>query len=368
MKSAKNDTSKEFSWKTILAYLKGERKGKAAHEIEKAASEDPFLADALEGYEEFGDECETSKNLREIENYIAYRKSQEKGSNKSGNRILAIAASFAVLISASLWVWFSLFDQVQNDSVVEIPQTSESEQRDEIMGDPALENIIEESEINSEEEKIDDVIEIEPEKNKSITQRSEQSIPVRLDESEVSKPKMSRSAASVAYESKANISDEKTDTDKLIERILEMEKEFWQVQNVNSMALNNISSDLMDDEAAAPAPEAAELMKEEKTSKKSKAGRSMAAGAAASERKSEEQEPIENLAMSPEEMIDSLMLGKMIERDDSISNNSENYLLIGISKLYEKDTLEAINKLKKAIPRSDSQRILIDSLLLQLNR
>jgi len=36
----------------LLTYIQGKRKGKEAHRIEKEAMRDPFLADALEGYDE----------------------------------------------------------------------------------------------------------------------------------------------------------------------------------------------------------------------------------------------------------------------------------------------------------------------------
>ena len=38
----------------LLDYIRGARKGKEAHRLEKEAMRDPFLADALEGYSRVG--------------------------------------------------------------------------------------------------------------------------------------------------------------------------------------------------------------------------------------------------------------------------------------------------------------------------
>ena len=49
----------------LLAYIQGKRKGKEAHRIEKEAMRDPFLADALEGYDEVkADHAERIAHLR----------------------------------------------------------------------------------------------------------------------------------------------------------------------------------------------------------------------------------------------------------------------------------------------------------------
>jgi len=49
----------------LLAYIQGNRRGKEAHRIEKEAMRDPFLADALEGFDEVqGDHMAQITNLR----------------------------------------------------------------------------------------------------------------------------------------------------------------------------------------------------------------------------------------------------------------------------------------------------------------
>ena len=48
----------------IDRYLSGNKKGKEANKLEKEALKDPFLAEAMEGYESFGDNM--SEDLNEI--------------------------------------------------------------------------------------------------------------------------------------------------------------------------------------------------------------------------------------------------------------------------------------------------------------
>ncbi len=41
---------------SLLDYIRGNRKGKEAHRLEKEAMRDPFLADALEGFDSVEDD------------------------------------------------------------------------------------------------------------------------------------------------------------------------------------------------------------------------------------------------------------------------------------------------------------------------
>lgn len=50
--------------KDIDRYLSGNRKGKEANRLEREALKDPFLAEAMEGYESFSDNL--SEDLNEI--------------------------------------------------------------------------------------------------------------------------------------------------------------------------------------------------------------------------------------------------------------------------------------------------------------
>lgn len=56
---------KESKVKRLLAYIQGIRKGKAAHDLEREAMQDPFLQDALDGYDVVpGDHTRTIKKLQ----------------------------------------------------------------------------------------------------------------------------------------------------------------------------------------------------------------------------------------------------------------------------------------------------------------
>ncbi|MDH6305646.1 outer membrane biosynthesis protein TonB [Parabacteroides sp. PF5-5] len=60
----------------FLNYIQGKRRGKAAHRIEKEAMKDPFLADALEGYDQVKDE-KHAQRIEDIRTKIS-RKTQKK--------------------------------------------------------------------------------------------------------------------------------------------------------------------------------------------------------------------------------------------------------------------------------------------------
>ena len=60
----------------LLDYIKGNRRGKEAHRIEKRAMEDPFLSEALEGFEAVdGDHAAALERLRRrVEQWAASRR------------------------------------------------------------------------------------------------------------------------------------------------------------------------------------------------------------------------------------------------------------------------------------------------------
>ena len=47
----------------LLSYIRGDRKGKAAHELERKAMQDSFLSEALDGYDD-ADVQDTDKRCR----------------------------------------------------------------------------------------------------------------------------------------------------------------------------------------------------------------------------------------------------------------------------------------------------------------
>jgi TonB-dependent SusC/RagA subfamily outer membrane receptor len=90
----KNDISQ------IRKYLNGELDSHAMHELERQALDDPFLMDALEGYEQAGKKQQT--NLDELQNRLQQRIAPAK------NRLslwpaMGIAASVLVFLSIGGW-------------------------------------------------------------------------------------------------------------------------------------------------------------------------------------------------------------------------------------------------------------------------
>lgn len=76
----------------LLDYIRGIKKGKNAHLIEKKAMEDPFLSEALEGFA--STEGDHFFKIKSIQNKIT--KHSKKRINK--NRIIAVAAGFLLCI------------------------------------------------------------------------------------------------------------------------------------------------------------------------------------------------------------------------------------------------------------------------------
>lgn len=89
----------------LWLYIKGNRKGRDAHQIEKEALKDPFLADALEGYDEMkgNHEKEVAKLQKEI---IRLQKQITTQSVKKVNyrKTWIIAACITLILVIGSWV------------------------------------------------------------------------------------------------------------------------------------------------------------------------------------------------------------------------------------------------------------------------
>ncbi|MGM5630859.1 hypothetical protein O2K51_08135 [Apibacter raozihei] len=102
--------------KKLLDYIQGDRRGKDAHEIERNAMTDPFLQDALDGYDSInGDHLDTIKRLQSQIN-------QKTKTKKSYTSYLYIAASIVVLFS--IGALFLLYDSNNQESTIayQLPQ------------------------------------------------------------------------------------------------------------------------------------------------------------------------------------------------------------------------------------------------------
>ncbi|NMM48944.1 carboxypeptidase-like regulatory domain-containing protein [Marinigracilibium pacificum] len=102
--------------KTILKYLKGELSHKEEHHIEREALDDPFLSDAIEGFEKF--------EVQEIESDI---KELKDGLKKKDTAFpwYSIAASILIVFVAGYSIWFLSNEKTDNLAFEEIPVVNE---------------------------------------------------------------------------------------------------------------------------------------------------------------------------------------------------------------------------------------------------
>ncbi len=95
MSKSKNDISQ------IKKHLQGGLDNRAMHELERRALDDPFLADALEGYEKAG--IQQQKNLDELSQRLQSR-TEKKVRSIIPWAQLSIAASILIIVSIGVWL------------------------------------------------------------------------------------------------------------------------------------------------------------------------------------------------------------------------------------------------------------------------
>jgi hypothetical protein len=117
--------NKEFTAQDIERYYTGQMSSLEMHQLEKAAMEDPFLADALEGYSYTNTPVEDSKYLQaQLQSKIGGSKIIPLRSF-STNRLLRIAALFILLAGCGWAVYQFGFNTKNNDiAVVKKPTIS----------------------------------------------------------------------------------------------------------------------------------------------------------------------------------------------------------------------------------------------------
>lgn len=96
----------------IWHYIQGNRKGKEAHRVEKEAMKDPFLADALEGYEKTqgNHQREVAKLQREVTRL--QKRITNKSANKKPNHLKAWGIAASILIVVGMGTWYLLGDSL----------------------------------------------------------------------------------------------------------------------------------------------------------------------------------------------------------------------------------------------------------------
>jgi hypothetical protein len=123
-----NHSNKPYSSQDLMRYVRGEMSPSEQHALEKAALEDPFLSDALEGYMAHPQDEETLLSLQH-----SIKSIQSKSNPSSGKiwfmRPLSIAAAISVLFFAGYVALQS--DEAKTNKKTE-PQFAENKQTEAI--------------------------------------------------------------------------------------------------------------------------------------------------------------------------------------------------------------------------------------------
>ncbi len=102
--------------KNLLDYIYGERRGKRAHDLEREAMQDPFLQDALDGYDSV--KGKHGENISRMQQEILSKTKKKK----SGTFYWYAAASVLLLISVGIYI---LFQNQEKNSSQEIAYQAE---------------------------------------------------------------------------------------------------------------------------------------------------------------------------------------------------------------------------------------------------
>ncbi len=120
MADKKPHKDQPVSQELIRQYLAGELDDKAMHALERQALDDPFLAEALEGFE--SSMPDQSANLDELHNRLATRVAPEKGKIRPlYARIAAAAAILLLLFTGGLFLLKQSVTPTQHPQVAGVP-------------------------------------------------------------------------------------------------------------------------------------------------------------------------------------------------------------------------------------------------------
>ncbi len=109
-------SKKETDISQIRKYLDGELDASAMHRLERRAQDDPFLMDALEGYEKAGSDQQAQ--LNELAGRLNQRAAKKEG-RIIPLRLIGIAASVLIVCSVGVW-WLT------NDHPANTPRVAET--------------------------------------------------------------------------------------------------------------------------------------------------------------------------------------------------------------------------------------------------
>ncbi|MBL7725711.1 MAG: carboxypeptidase-like regulatory domain-containing protein [Chitinophagaceae bacterium] len=129
---ANDNNIKEFTALDIEKYHKGLLSPKEMHDMEKAALDDPFLADALEGYAVTG--VNVSADIADLKSRLAERTEKAKviplnAGGRSGIPWLRAAAMFIILAGAGLLSYLFIFKK-EDTEIAKVEQVKTEQQKD----------------------------------------------------------------------------------------------------------------------------------------------------------------------------------------------------------------------------------------------
>lgn len=111
----------------IEKYWKGQLSAAEQHAMEKAALDDPFLADAMEGYEEKAIQTTTtiSTDIAELEKRLAQKIVEKKDSKVIPFAWWKVAAAIIVMAAAG-WLYTSLNDNTSKENIAAIDEKNKA--------------------------------------------------------------------------------------------------------------------------------------------------------------------------------------------------------------------------------------------------
>jgi hypothetical protein len=128
---------------TIQQYIDGSLNAKLMHQIEKKALEDPFLADALEGYAQSpGSSLGLSILQRQLQERIVHQQENKKVFQLTWQRLSVAAAAAVLFISAGVLFWMNS-QHINPQNALNTKQTEvQLTPRDSLSGSDSLPNAV----------------------------------------------------------------------------------------------------------------------------------------------------------------------------------------------------------------------------------
>lgn len=99
----------------LWRYIEGLHKGKEAHRLEKEAMNDPFLADALEGYSKV--EGNHAEEIKKLQILITV-----KAAKKKPNYVKAWSIAAGILLVVGFGTWYTLHEFLPDEEVLRVAQ------------------------------------------------------------------------------------------------------------------------------------------------------------------------------------------------------------------------------------------------------